>query len=150
MLDKYLGDLQEMAGGLMKDNNLDPNQSGELINAGAESLQENLIGKAMGGNMDGVLGFLNGKDDDSNSFTDGITKSFVEKISSKLGLDGAMASGLASSFVPMIIDMIRRKFTDSDGDNDESNMTDFLGLDAGGIMDKAKDLLGGKLGGLFS
>lgn len=147
MLEKYLGGLTDIAGGLLQENNLPVEKADDLVAAGTEALEEKVMGEATSGNITGALGFLNGE---NGGLLDGLKGSLVEKITSKLGLDSGMASGLAASFLPKIVDMIRGQFNDSDGNNDEANLTDFLGLDAGGLMDQAKDLLGGKLGGLFS
>lgn len=147
MLEKYLGSLQGMAGNLLSEANVPADKAPDFLNAGAEAVQENLLEGATSGNMDGVLGFLNGK---SDGLLDGIKGSFIDKITGSLGLDSGAASGLVGAFLPKIVEMIRGAFNDSDGNNDESNVMDFLGLDAGGLMDKAKDMLGGKLGGLFS
>lgn len=147
MFEKYLGPLQEMAGGFLSDNNLPTDKASEVVGAGSDAIKDNLLSAATSGNMDGALGFLTGKDDGMSSAIGG---SFIENITSRLGIDSGMASGLVSSLLPKAIEMIRGAFTDSDGDNDESNALDFMGMDAGGLMDKAKDMLGGKLGGLFS
>lgn len=75
----------------------------------------------------------------------------VGNLTSKLGGIGSIgeskASGIASLLVSVVLNFIKNKISSGDS---EGGLMDMLGGESGRMMDMSKDLLGKKLGGMFS
>ena len=145
MLDQILGGLKGNLGGVLSENNLSADKLDDLVGLTGESITETAGSEVASGNMSGIMDLLKGNGDtgSSNPIVSGIISSLVGKVTSAFGMDEGAASGLAASVIPMAIKAISSKFNSEGGD--ESALTSMLGLGGGGMMDKAKDLLGGFL-----
>ena len=117
-----------------------------------------------GGNVSGILDMLKGAVGGGSSAGGGlagmaqnmvyksIAGNFISKATSQLGLSEGVASSVSGLALPMIMEKIGGAAVAA-GDTDEideGSVMSAMGLDAGGLMGKAKDLLGGSgLGNLF-
>ena len=145
MLDQILGGLKGNLGSVLSENNLSADKLDDLVELTGESITETAGSEVASGNMSGVMDLLKGNGDTgySNPIVSSIISSLVGKVTSAFGMDEGAANGLAASVIPMAIKAISSKFNSEGGD--ESALTSMLGLGGGGMMDKAKDLLGGFL-----
>jgi hypothetical protein len=145
MLDQILGGLKGNLGDVLSQNNLSADKLDDLVGLTGESITETAGSEVVSGNMSGIMDLLKGNGDtgSSNPIVSNIISSLVGKVTSSFGLSEGAASGIASSIIPMAIKAISSKFNSEGGD--ESALTSMLGLGGGGMMDKAKDLLGGFL-----
>jgi len=116
------------------------------VKLSGEAVQENLMSEATSGNLDGVLSLFKGDSaaDTSNPIVGGIVSSLTGKLTSSMGMGEGAAGRIASAIIPMVIQTIVSKFSGSGNDASLEGITSFMGGDAaGGMMDKAKGMLGG-------
>jgi hypothetical protein len=69
-----------------------------------------------------------------------IVSQLTGKLSSGLNINADASSGIAGKIVPMIMEVINGKLG---GKFDAESLSSLIGGDAGGMLNKAKDLLGG-------
>ena len=149
MLDSILDAVKgQVVSTIAEKTGLGTSQAEQTIPLAGESITEGLMGAVTGGNMDGVLGMLQGATGGdsggllNNMIFKGIAGNFVGKLTSQLGLDEGIAGTISSLALPMIMNKIGgtvQAHGDTDG-IDEGSVLGALGLDAG-------SLLGGLTGG---
>jgi len=139
MLDSILDGLKGQAGSLLSDNGIGADKLDDVMNLSGESIKETALSEATGGNLDGVLGLLNGSG--GGGIKDMIIKSLVGKLTSKLGLGDGIAGTLASSLIPKLLGGVTSKFNETETEDSAAGIASFLG-GGGGLMDKAKGMLG--------
>ena len=101
--------------------------------------------QASSGNLDGVLSLFKGESQatSSNPIVGSIVSSLTGKLTSSLGFGDGQAVGIADKVIPMLIQTVVSKFSDSGNEADLGGITSFLGGDNGDMLDKAKGMLGG-------
>lgn len=159
MLDSILDGLKgQVATTLVEKTGLDLGQAEQAIPVAKESITDGLTSAISGGNVGGILDMLKGATGGDagglmqNMVYKGIAGNFISKATSALGISEGVATSVSSLALPMILNKIGGAAQQA-GDTDEidqSSVMSALGLDAGGLMGKAKDLLGGGGGGLGS
>lgn len=152
MLDNLINSFKDQLGPIISNEGLDTSKLNDVAKLSADSLGEGMMKEAASGGMDNILNLFLSESptSQSNSMVSGVIGNLTEKLSSSFGLDASKANGIASKIIPFVIDILGKKFRDSgEHENTTAGLAEFAGLDAGGMIDKAKDLLGGKLGGLF-
>lgn len=151
MLDNLIGTFKDQLGPILSNEGLDSSKLDDVAKLSADSLGEGMMKEAATGGMDNILNLFLSESptSQSNSMVSGVIGSLTEKLSSSFGIDATKANGIASKVIPFVIDILGKNFRESDHENTTEGLASFAGLDAGGMIDKAKDLLGGKLGGLF-
>lgn len=151
MLDSILNSAKGMIGDKLGEFNVSPDKLDDVVELSGDAVKENLMEEATSGKLDGVMNLLKGKanTDESNPIVSGIVKSLGSKLVGKLGLDAGTSNQIASSVIPLVMNMVSSKFQSSESSDDASGVASFLGMDGGDMMDKAKDMLGGSLGKLF-
>lgn len=156
MLDSLLDGLKgQVASTIAEKTGLDLGQAEKTIPVAKDSIVDGVMGAVSGGNVDGILDMLKGAVGGGsggglmeNLVYKSIAGNFINKATSALGIPESMASTVSSLALPMILNKIGGAAQEA-GDTDEidqSSVMSALGLDTGGLMNKAKDLLGG--GGL--
>jgi len=80
-----------------------------------------------------------------NTVYQGIATNFIGKLTGKLGLSPAIAQQVSTYVLPMIMSKLAGKTQEAGDTNDidQGSLLSTLGLDAGGLLGKAGDLLGG-------
>lgn len=165
MLDSILDAVKgQVASTIAEKTGLDLGQAEKAVPLAGESITEGIMGAVSGGNMDGILGMLQGAVSGDggglmdNPLVKGIAGNFIGKLTSGLGVDSGIAGTISSLALPMIMSKIggaAQAHGDTDG-IDAGSVMGALGLDAGGLLGSltgggaAGDLLGkaaGMLGG---
>ena len=162
MLDSLLDGIKgQVMSTLAEKTGLDAGQAEQALPLAKDSITDGLTSAISGGNVGGILDMLKGATGGGggggaaglmqNMVYKGIAGNFISKLTSKLGVPESMASTVSSLALPMILSKIGGA-AQAEGDTDEidqSSVMSALGLDAGGLLGKAGDLLGGgKKGGL--
>lgn len=145
MLDQILSSLSGQAGDALTQNGLSADQAPDVLKSALSSVQETATEEVASGNVDGLMNMFSGGGSEGGMM-DGIVGNLTDKLS---GMLGDKAGGIAKMVAPMVIKFIASKFQDGDS-NDAGGLMDMLGADSGGMLDKAKGMLGDKLGGMFS
>ncbi len=158
MLDSLLDGIKgQVVDTLKEKTGLDGGQAEQAVPLAKDSITEGLTSAMAGGNISGIMGMFGGGDGGGGGLMEnmvykGIAGNFINKLTSKLGIPESMASTVSGFALPMIMDKIKGKASDADGNVSQSGLMDTLGLDAGsltdGLKDKAGDMLKDKLGGL--
>ncbi|MEM6877179.1 MAG: hypothetical protein AAF544_01365 [Bacteroidota bacterium] len=166
MLDQLLSGLQsQFTSSLTDQTELNAEQATGLFPVAKDAITSGITGAVAGGNVGGVLDMLKGAVGMGQSSSGGgladlaqnmvyksIAGNFINKATSSLGLSEGLASQVSGLALPMILNKLggaAQSHGDTD-DIDEGSVMGALGLDAGGLLNKAKDLLGGSgLGNLF-
>lgn len=146
MLDSILNAVKGQVGGVLSNQGVATDKLDDVVKLSGETVKDSLISEATSGNLDGVLDLFKGNSatDASNPIVSGIVSSLTGKLTSSLGMGDGASGGIASAIIPMIIQTIVSKFSGSGKEADLGGITSFLGDDAaGGMMDKAKGMLGG-------
>jgi hypothetical protein len=133
-----------MVGDLMSKFGLDEEKAGGVFSAAGEATKEEMTKNVAQGGLSSVMSLFSNKEngDSENSMLSGLQDNFIGKITSKLGIDPAMASGIAGSIIPKITGMITSKNEETD-EADSSSIMSMFGGDTGGIGDSIKKGLGG-------
>ena len=157
MLDSLLDGIKGQAVSMITEKTgLDMGQAEQAVPLAKDSISDGITSAISGGNVGGILDMLKGASGGNagglmqNMVYKGIAGNFVNKLTSSLGVPESMASTVSSVALPFIMSKLggaAKAEGDSD-DIDQSSVMSMLGLDAGGLMGKAGDLLGGKGGGL--
>ncbi|PHI19573.1 hypothetical protein CEQ90_11910 [Lewinellaceae bacterium SD302] len=159
MLDALLDGLKgQVTSTIAEKTGLDLGQAEKALPVAKDSIVDGVMGAVSGGNVGGVLDMLKGATGGGegvsglmqNMVYKSIAGNFINKATSALGIPESMATTVSSLALPMILNKIGGAAQEA-GDTDEidqGSVMSALGLDAGGLMGKAKDLLGG--GGLGS
>lgn len=143
MLEQLLSMVKDLGQDQVVNNPEVPNEYNNAVMATAsESVLGTFQQAISGGQGQELLSMFQGKSDDeimANPLAQQVQGNFMDNITSKLGINSQTAAGLASTFIPMIINkMVKR--TNSTADEDSGfNLESLLGGLTGG---------GGKQGGL--
>lgn len=158
MLDSIMDGIKgQVVSTLKEKTGLDAGQAEQAVPLAKDSITEGITSAMTGGNMSGILGMFSGSGSGGgnlmqNMVYKGIAGNFINKLTSKLGIPESLASTVSGFALPMIMDKIKGKASDSDGNVDQGGLLKTLGLDAGSLTDglkgKAGDMLKDKLGGL--
>ncbi len=140
MLDNLLQGLKGQVGDLFQNNGVDAGKADDVVPISGESVKDSLMSEVLSGNLDGLQNIFKGGIDLNNPIVGNIVSQLTGKLSSGLDINSDASSGIASKIVPMIMDVINGKLG---GKFDVESLSSLIGGDAGGLLDKAKDLLGG-------
>lgn len=157
MLESILGAVKgQVTSALTEKTGLDAGQAEQTVPLAGDSISEGITGALSGGNIGGILDMVKSATGGSsggglaqNALYQGIAGNFIGKLTSKLGLGEGVASTVSSLALPMILNKLGGA-AQAEGETDEidqSSLLGALGMDAGGLLGKAGDLLGGKSGG---
>lgn len=158
MLDALLDSVKgQVIGAIAEKTGLNVQQAEQAVPVAKDSISEGVTSAIAGGNVSGILDMLKGAtgsggagDLMQNMVYKGIAASFINKLTSAIGIPESMAQQVSSIALPMIMSKIGGAAKEA-GDTDEidkSSVMSALGLDAGSLIDKATGGLGKKLGGL--
>ena len=157
MLDSIMDGLKgQLTSTIAEKTGLDLGQAEQAVPVAKDSISEGITSAISGGNVSGILGMLQGAAGGDaaglvqNTVYKGIAGNFINGLVSKLGIPESMASTVSSVALPFIMSKIgnQAKAEGDTDDIDQSSVMSALGLDAGGLLGKAGDLLGGGGGGL--
>lgn len=151
MLEQLMGGLKDQIGPLLSQEGLDSSKLEDVAKLSGESISEGMMSEASSGGLDNIMGLFLSESPTStnNNMVSSVIGNLTGKLSSSLGMDSSKANSIAQKIIPVAIDFIGKQFRDSDNENNAQGLADFVGMDSGSIMGKAKDMLGDKLGGLF-
>ena len=132
---------------------LGTNQAEQAIPLAKDSITDGITSAISGGNVGGILDMVKsatgGGDGGGgllqNMVYKGIAGNFIGSLTSKLGVPESMASTVSSLALPMIMSKLggaTKEAGDTD-DIDAGSLMSVMGLDAGSLLGKAGDLLGG-------
>lgn len=146
MLNQLLNLVKEHAGDAIVNNPAIPNESNnEAITATAESLLNNLMSQAQGGGLENIVSLFQGGNAGNNSFINNITSNVAGDLMKKFGINNAVAQGIVSSLIPIVINKLVHKTNDQ---NDNSlNINNVISELSGGnnnILGTLTNLFGGK------
>ena len=136
--DNLSGDLVEKAG-------VSKEQLPQIFDQIGNVAKEKLGAEVASGNMSSLMNLFSKKDNTAGAggIQASLTSGIVSALAGKFGVDEAKATMISNMVVPKLIDLISNK-NSSTSDTDSSILSDLLGGDkSGGMMDKAKDALGG-------
>jgi len=135
--------MQKLAAKMMS-NSLGATETNQAAEAGSNALMDIIKGKMGAGGMDQVTDlFSNGGDSMENNGIFQEMKGKMSQILQEKGMSPEDAEAEATNATPDLINSMREKFEskdDADKAFDISNITNMLGGDAGGLMNKVKDL----------
>lgn len=146
MLDNILDGLKgQVVSAISEKTGLDAGQAEQAVPMAKESIMEGVMGAVGGGDMSGIMGMFSGGGGGmmQNMVYQGIAKNFIGKLTGGLGVDSGIAGTISSMVLPMIMNKVSGSAADADGNVSESGIMGALGMDSGGLMGKAADLLGG-------
>lgn len=146
MLNQLLNLVKEHAGDAIVNNPAIPNESNnEAITATAESLLNNLMSQAQGGGLENIVSLFQGGNAGNNSFINNITSNVAGDLMKKFGINNAVAQGIVSSLIPIVINKLVHKTNDQ---NDNSlNINNVISELSGGnnnILGTLTNLFGSK------
>ena len=146
MLNQLLNLVKEHAGDAIVNNPAIPNESNnEAITATAESLLNNLMSQAQGGGLENIISLFQGGNAGNNSFINNITSNVAGDLMKKFGINNAVAQGIVSSLIPIVINKLVHKTNDQ---NDNSlNINNVISELSGGnnnILGTLTNLFGSK------
>ncbi len=146
MLNQLLNLVKEHAGDAIVNNPAIPNESNnEAITATAESLLNNLMSQAQGRGLENIVSLFQGGNAGNNSFINNITSNVAGDLMKKFGINNAVAQGIVSSLIPIVINKLVHKTNDQ---NDNSlNINNVISELSGGnnnILGTLTNLFGGK------
>ncbi len=146
MLNQLLNLVKEHAGDAIVNNPAIPNESNnEAITATAESLLNNLMSQAQGSGLENIVSLFQGGNAGNNSFINNITSNVAGDLMKKFGINNAVAQGIVSSLIPIVINKLVHKTNDQ---NDNSlNINNVISELSGGnnnILGTLTNLFGGK------
>lgn len=172
MLDQLMNLIKENSQDIVVNNPEVPDEQKEdIMREAATSISGGLQDELSNGNFKNVLKTLGGQEDNiqptapgessGNSIVDKIKNIFMNNIMKKFGLSGSVASGIASSLIPLVMSKLIHK---TKNPNDSSFSLEGIfnsltggktsGLDLGGILNKVKGSGGdvdlNDISGLFS
>jgi hypothetical protein len=120
---------------------LDASQTDKVFVTAKDSLQAGIMKEVTSGNVDGLLGMLNGKVSmQGNPIVSSLAKQLIGSLTSKVGLNQQMASSVGNFIVPFIMGKLADK--KPSGGFDVAGLTTLLGGEGGSLIDKAKSTLG--------
>lgn len=148
MLDKILSLVRENAQDVVMNNpNIPEDKKEGVIQEAASSIMDGIKNETTGGGLQNILSSFTGGGGSGalNGIIDNIKGSFLQKLMGKLGLDSGLASTIASSLIPMVINKFFHKTADPDDNSFDigSLLSSFTGGgagDEGGIMGAVKGL----------
>lgn len=144
MLDQLINLVKEHAGDAIVNNPAVPNQHNDAaIKATANGIFDSLKSEAGGGNLQNILGMLNGSGN-SEAVTGKISNDVTAKLAGQFGLDANSAGNIVKSLIPVVMSQLTEKTNDP---NDNSFTMDGIlksigGGSTGGMMDAVKGLFG--------
>jgi len=146
MLDNLINLVRENAGDAIINNPAIPNdRNEEAVTDTSQSVISSLQGALSNGNVKDVMKIFSGRTDPSNPVVQNATSQLTQNFSSKYGMSGGQASGLAGSLIPMILGQLAHRT--SDPSNNGFNIQDIFnqlsggktsGVNMGGILSKFK------------
>jgi len=131
----------------MVGNSLNEAATSEAASEGAQSLIESITSKIGGGQIDQVKDLFSqgGESLENNGIFQNVQGKLAEILQAK-GMNAEEAQQEAAATAPDILNGIKDRFTSSDEADSQWNLEGLAGLaggNAGDILNKAKDLLGG-------
>ena len=145
MIDGIVDQFSGLFGDKLKENNLENVDAKGGLDVLKDSFTDGLKKEVTGGGIGNVMSLFGGGDTGSNPFVKTIIGSFVGKFASKFGVSEGVASTIGSAVIPQIMD----KFTSKAKEEGKDNEDGIKEMITGGLLDSAKDKVGGMLGGLF-
>lgn len=149
MLENIINLVRENAGDAIINNPAIPNdRNEEAVHDASHSVISSLQGALSGGNVKDVMKIFSGRTDPSNPVVQNATNQLTQNFSTKYGMSGGQASGIAGSLIPMILGQLAHKT--SDPSNNGFNIQDIFnqlsggktsGMNMGSILDKFKGSL---------
>ena len=144
MLDQLLSTLQgQVAPQLVQQLGLNEGQAKGSIAAAGDSVKQ-VLGGGDGFGLDDVLNLFSSAQNTAGAdgILDNIGKTFNQKLTGEVGLNGQQAGGVMSLVLPMLTQLLSDK-----GGGNAGNLQGLLGDlgKGGGLADMAKGLLGGLL-----
>ena len=144
MLDQLLSTLQgQVAPQLVQQLGLNEGQAKGSIAAAGDSVKQ-VLGGGDGFGLDDVLNLFSSAQNTAGAdgILDNIVKTFNQKLTGEVGLNGQQAGGVMSLVLPMLTQLLSDKVGGNAG-----NLQGLLGDlgKGGGLADMAKGLLGGLL-----
>lgn len=140
MLDNLLQGLKGQVGDLLQTNGVATDKIDDVVSISGETVKDSLMSEALSGNIDGIQDLFKGGFDLNNPMIGNIVAQLSGKLSSGLNLSDDASSGIAGKIVPKIMEVLNGKLG---GKFDLDSLSSLVGNDAGGMLNKAKDLLGG-------
>jgi hypothetical protein len=153
MLDQIFSSVKgDVIANLTKQTGLGPQQAEQAVPLAKDSISEGISGAVASGNIGGLLDMVRGASGGTQSLGQnmvyqGIASNFINKLTAKLGIPAAMAQTVSSVALPFIMSKIGNKTAEhgESNDIDQGSLMSVLGLDTGGMLGKAGDMLGGFL-----
>jgi Bacterial protein of unknown function (DUF937) len=145
MFENLLNLVKEHAGDAIVKNNAIPNEHNDTaIQTTATSIMDSLKGQVSGGNIADLAGLFKGNTGGASiGMMNNISGDVVKNLMSKLGIDNAAASGIASSLIPSVMNSLVKKTNDP---NDSSfDLQGIIGSLGGNnsMISGVMDMLGG-------
>jgi uncharacterized protein YidB (DUF937 family) len=153
MLEQLLSMVKDLGQDQVVNNPEVPNEFNDAVMATAsESVLGTFQQAIAGGQGQEMLNMFQGKSDDeimANPLAQQVQGSFMDNITSKLGINSQTAAGLAATFIPMIINkMVKRTNSTADEDSGFNLESLVSGLTGGGGQQGGLDI--GSLIGQFT
>jgi uncharacterized protein YidB (DUF937 family) len=153
MLEQLLSMVKDLGQDQVVNNPEVPNEFNDAVMATAsESVLGTFQQAIAGGQGQEMLNMFQGKSDDeimANPLAQQVQGSFMDNITSKLGINSQTAAGLAATFIPMIINkMVKRTNSTADEDSGFNLESLVSGLTGGGGKQGGLDI--GSLIGQFT
>lgn len=156
MLDQLLSMVKEMGQEQVVNNPDVPNEMNDTVMASASESVLGVLQQAVaGGNAQSLMQMFQGQSDDevmANPLAQQAQSGFLDSITSKLGIDSKTASGLAATFIPMIINNLVKRTNSTAPEDSGFSLEGLIGSftgggggqqGGGGIGDMLQNLIGG-------
>ena len=148
MLEQLLNSLKsEMGGQIAGQTNLQSGHLDQIFSIIGNVAKKEVSGHMLQGKLSEVMNLFSNSPntDGANQLQSNISSGVLSELTSKLGLSPAVAGSIASTAVPGLIDKITNH-NNTTPDDDPSPLHELFGTaGGGGILDTAKNLLGGLL-----
>ncbi len=166
MLENLLELVKQNAGDAIINNNNIPNQhNDEAISMAGSSIFDALKGQASGGGIGNLISMFQGggqASSGSNPLVNGIVSNLAGQYAQKFGISPAIANGIASSLIPMVMDKFVNKTNDPNDNSFDLNgivgsltgkgggdIASLIGQFTGGANDKQGGGIGSLIGSFF-
>ncbi len=145
MLDQIIKSLKgEVGNEILSQVNLPADKLDDVLSIVGNVAQEKVMGEMTGGGLSTVLNLFSNQPNNgqANQLQSSITDGVISGITSKLGISPAVASTIAGIVIPILMNLITKKNSETP-DDDPSPLNEIFGKSSTG------GLLGGLLGKIF-
>lgn len=149
MLDQILNLVKDQAANVITNNSQVPEEKKDAaVETTTHAIADGLKNQLSAGNISNIMSLFGSGSGSSNALSGSLQNSVVTALAEKVGLNKTVATTIAATVVPALINLISKKHNDPNDSFDlGSVLSSFTGGDGkkgGGLMDMIGGLFGGR------